>query len=309
MRSRKPASTHAPGRLTPAFACAQAIKQGLAPNAPIMVVGPEDAESHAVSCGLSVHRRIASPIGMPRLGRPALRSLVGGVDRIICWSDELIGMATGIAEHAELISTAPHLCTVPARKIANVSCLTDHDASIWADRGIVTELLKINPGVLRQQDQRETARELLGIAPETLVFIAIADQPEHADARGLVFLMTVLDATKFRVQAIIPKHARNAAAARRHHRAIGNQYPLWLSERTPLEWLRVADLAALPASDGSGSDLLLELMCESQGCPVIRLDSGGTARIGPDGTGEQSLLEELDELVQLKQRARTHGEA
>jgi len=298
----KPAGTGTPpGRLTSAFACAHAIAAGAVPNAPVIVVGQVGAEAHAAACGLTVQARITPPLGQPRLGRPTLARIAGGVDRIICWSDELAPMVVGIGEDVELVSTLPDRCRVSIRRLTKVACYTDHDTAIWTTRGITPHRLDL-PACDPQTDglSRAAARARLGVDDRTLVFAALGDEPARTNARGLTFMLTVLDATRFPVCGIAPQTARNVIAARRHHRATGAPYRLLLTKRTPSDWLAGVDFAILPPRDDSGCDALLQRYAESFGCETVRLSHSGKASMGPSqGTGSEheSLLDRLDQAM------------
>ncbi|MEM9374327.1 MAG: hypothetical protein AAGA55_11865 [Planctomycetota bacterium] len=298
-------SAHA-GRLTPRIAYERAIRLGLSTNAPLVLVGPGGAEDDARASGIEPRHRIAAPIGSARMARSALRRIAGGIDRIVCWYDELAVMAAGIAEHTELVSTQPYLCSVPHRRLSGVTCLNQHDAARWAERGIIPNVIDLTEAPIQPHRSRPATRERFCISSDALLFVAVADNPLHADARGLIFMLTVLHATGFPVQAVIPRGASNMVAARRHHRATGQPYPLLLTERPASEWLAAADVAVLPVSDRSGGDALLESECRSNGCEIIRMDTRGKPTIGPGSDarsgGGQPLLDRLDKIVASRLR-------
>jgi hypothetical protein len=295
-----PAGRHlAPGRLTPAIACAQAIHAGLSPNAPVILVGQRESDRHARQMGLSLRHHLTPPLGLARLARPALRRVAGGVDRVICWSDELAPLATGMADNIELMSTRPDLCTVSPRRFSKITCYTDQDTATWTARGLIPERIDIStlqPVIsTTASEARKAARDLLAINDETLLFAAISDRPSQADARGLAFLLTVLNATGFPVSAIAPDTARNAIAARRHHRATDRPYRMLLTRRPTGDWLPGADFVVLShESSRDGSDAILEAYCHSFGCQIIRLDQAGKPTIGARGDAHDSLLARLD---------------
>lgn len=298
-------------RLTPVLAYRAAVERGLASNAPILLVGPAGADAHARACGLDIAQRIAPPVGIPRLGRAALRRVAGGIDRVICWNDELVPMAVGIAEHTELVSTRPDLCTVSHRKLSKVTCLTEHDAARWAERQVTAEVIDLTSTPTTPAERRAEARGRLGVPDDALLFAAIADRPDDADARGMVFMLTVLDATGFDVLAMIPRVAANSIAARRHHRATGQAYQLFQTERPATEWLAAADVVVLPRPGGYGADALLESTCRAFGCQIIHLDARGKPTIGPGSAKEcisgQSLLDRLDAIVAHTRGAPAHA--
>ncbi len=293
------------GRLSPLFAYQQAVRRGTIAHAPLTLVGPGGANDHAAACGVPPRHRITAPLGTPRLARAALRRIAGGIERIVCWSDELATLAVGIAEHTELVSTRPELCLLPTRRLSGVTCLNDHDAAVWSQRGIAPEISDRTQPAPPAKHDRAALRARLGVDDRTLLFAAIADQPTAADARGMIFMLTVLHATGFPVQAIVPRNAYNAVAARRHHRATGQPYPLLMTERPPAEWLTAADVAVLPPPDRSGADAVLESACRGFGCEIIRLDAHGKPSTRPgwsaladaEPDAERSLLDRLDGMV------------
>ncbi|MEM9373989.1 MAG: hypothetical protein AAGA55_10125 [Planctomycetota bacterium] len=294
------------GRLTPAFACARAIELGLTPNAPVILLGSSGAERHAHSLGLRVHQRISLPLGVPRMGRSAMRRIAGGVDRLICWSDEDAGAAVGITDCVELVSTEPDRLAVPSRRLSGVTCLNARNAALWAERGVTASVIDLAANNHANIARRDAMRGQLGVPEDHLLFAALADRPRATDARGLVFALTVLCAGRFPVQSIVPAAALNLPAARRHHRATGSLHRMLTTERPPADWLGAVDFLVLPERREHGADTLMETMCRSQGCAVLRMTRAGTLTTDTGNSASDSLLDLLDAAVAQRREESRH---
>lgn len=265
----------------------------------VVVLGGRGARESALSHGLAPHTVLAPPFGRPDLARFALRRLAVGARRIVCWSDELARSAARLSRRVELVSTSPGACNAPARRLARVVCLTEHDAEQWRDRGASPEVessLMPNPRSWPSADRQEV-RALLGLDASVLLFAPLADAPHHADARGLAFLLTLLHTAGYPVCGIVPSAAASIVAARRHRRGVGSAYRLLVTDRLLTDILPAVDIAVQPGTPRTGSEVLLDALARMAGAEVVRLSHRGRAGLSSTPGAAAPILDRLDTML------------
>lgn len=299
-------SPSAEGRLAPALLLAHALECGLVPPGPVIVCGPSGAAQTAAACGLTPHARVAPPLGEPSLARPALRRVLPGADRLVCWSDECAPLARRMATEVRLISTRPGRCRLGPRHFAGVTVLTETDARLWRLRGGDPRVESGWIDSVRSVAHPPAARRLreeTGIGEGLLLIGALSDQPAATDARGLAFLLSVLRTTGYPVCGVAPSVSHNTHAARRHIRGLVEGYPLLVTDRPIVELLHEIDAVTMPEADRSGAGRILEAAALSRGCRVIRLSHRGKAGLKSTPGAVAPILETLDAILAERRNA------
>lgn len=289
-----------PGRVAPLVLLAHALRAGLCNPGPVIVVGASGAEETASSLGLTPAARVCLPLGVPRLGRRALARLLRGVERVICWSDELTPLVRGMADEVRLVSTDPDACPATPRQLAQITTLTEHDAQRWRLRGGTPETHDDWIEQIREHPSDTPPsglRAAHSISDSTLVVTTFADRPAATDARSLAFLLSVLHTTGYAVCGVVPSVAHNTHAARRHIRGLVSRYPLLVTERPIHTLLDGIDVVILPKEDDSAASLILEAFAGANGCRVIRLSPKGRAGLKSTPGAVAPILETLDALL------------
>lgn len=286
---------HDIGRLAPPLLLAEAIRHGRVPAGRVVVIGPTGATETARACGLTPGGRLTLPVGRPALGRQAFRRIAGGVQRVMCWSDELAPMVGRIADETHLISTDPARCTAPARRFTRISVLNEADARIWRERGATPV---IEPDWLGDPPaDGEITRPDLGVEPSVLTLAALDDRPSQTDARGLAFLLSVLHTTGYAVCGVVPSMSFNASAARRHLRGLTSRYRLLLTELPLVSLLGSIDIVVTSDEVSTGASEILESAARSRGARVIRLSHKGRAGLKSTPGAVAPILETLDAIL------------
>ncbi|MCC5822695.1 MAG: hypothetical protein LAT64_03885 [Phycisphaerales bacterium] len=288
------------GRLAPPLLLAAALRHGLTPRGPVVIVGPAGATAAAESCGLTPDERIAPPIGEPWLARPSLRRHARRLDRLVCWSDELAPLARRMAPEVHLISTRPGRCLLGPRQFARVLTVAEHDAIAWRIRGGSPEVAPDWIDALREPTDAPRApsvRAATGIGHSPLLIAALTDHPGMTDARGLAFLLSVLHTTGYPVCGLVPSISANAHAARRHIRGLVSRYPLLVTERPIIDHLHEIDVVTMPEEDKTGASMILEAVATARGCRVIRLSHRGKAGLKSTPGEVAPILETLDAIM------------
>jgi hypothetical protein len=297
------------GRLSPALLLAHALANGLTPPGPVVVVGPTGAADTARRCGLDPTATLAPPLGNPRMGRPGLRRIAGGADRVVCWSDEIAPLVARTGEQVRLVSTLPDACPEPPRRFSAITVLTEHDAGRWRERGAsqVTvapwaDRLREGPpggagglgGAGGAGQAGAALRARAGVDERTLVLTALHDTPRQTDARGLAFLLSVLHTTGYPVCGVIPSIAANAPSAARHVRSLASRYRLLVCDGPVTDLLSGVDVAVMPEQPDTGSGQVLDAFAASHGCRVVRLSHRGRAGLKSTPGVAAPILEALD---------------
>lgn len=295
------------GRLAPVLLLAHALREGHCPAGPVLLVGPDGAARAAAACGLEHTASLTLPLGEPLLGRRALRRRARGLNRLICWSDELAPLVRRAAHEVHLVSTDPARCPAPARHFARITTLTDHDAAAWRVRGAapvradawIDEIRHAPPAL-----PRTDLRRRLAIPDDQILIAALRDRPADTDARALAFLLSVLHTTGYPVCAVTPTVAANIAVARRHLVALVRRYRLLLTEHPLPALLHEIDLAVVPEGPPTGASMILQAAAEARGCRVIRLTDRGKAGLRSAPGAAAPLLDVLESIIQ--ERGRHH---
>lgn len=293
-----------PGRLSPALVLAHAMAEGSCPPGPVLVVGPEGCDRTAAACGLPCDDVLTLPLGLPHLGRPGMMARTRGLQRLICWSDELAPLVRRAADEIHLVSTDPELCPGLARHFARITTLTDHDAAAWRERGAApvranawVEAIRSTPVAPAPAVAALRARA----GKSEVLITALQDHPARTDARGLVFLLSVLSTNGYPVCGLAPSIAGNIASARRHISGLVRGYRLLVTEEPLPGLLGAVDMAVMPEEPQTGASVILQAAAEARGCRVIRLSHRGKAGLKSTPGTAAPVLENLD-AIQAERR-------
>jgi hypothetical protein len=297
---------HDPGRLAPLLLLAHALHEGRCPAGAVLLVGPEGCERTAAGCGLRHDGTITLPLGQPRLGRPALLARTRGLQRLICWSDELAPLVRRAADEIHLVSTDPDRCPGLARHFARITTLTEHDAALWRQRGAAPVRANAWVDAIRNTPV-DPNRALDGLRerldPGDILITALEDHPSRTDARGLAFLLSVLSTNGYPVCGLVPSIAGNAHAARRHIAGLVSGYRLLVTEEPLPALLGGIAMAVMPEEPQTGASVILEAAAEARGCRVIRLSHRGRAGLKSAPGAAAPILQTLDAVLAERRAA------
>lgn len=299
---------HDPGRLAPLLLIAHALNEGRCPPGPVLLVGPEGCGRTAAGCGLRHDDTLTLPLGQPRLGRPALLARTRGLQRLICWSDELAPLVRRAADEVHLVSTDPDRCPGLARHFARITTLTEHDAALWRQRGAAPVRANAWVEAIRNTSVEPTAgvaglHDRLG--PRDILVTALDDRPSRTDARGLVFLLSVLSTNGYPICGLVPSIAGNVHAARRHIAGLVRGYRLLVTEEPLPALLGGVAMAVMPEEPETGASVVLQAAAEARGCRVIRLNPRSKAGLKSAPGAAAPILETLDAILGERRAAET----
>lgn len=286
------------GRLAPLLLLAHALNERRCPPGPVLLVGPEGCGRTAAGCGLGHDDTLTLPLGQPRLGRPGLLARTRGLQRLICWSDELAPLVQRAADEVHLVSTDPDLCPGLARHFARITTLTEHDAAIWRQRGAAPVRADAWVDAIRtaQTPSGECGlRDRAG--PRRVLITALEDRPAGTDARGLAFLLSVLHTNGYPICGLVPSLAGNAHAARRHIAGLISRYRLLVTDEPLPALLGEIDMAVMPEQPETGASVVLQAAAEARGCRVIRLSHRGKAGLKSTPGVAAPILQTLDAIL------------
>ncbi len=279
----------------------------------IISIGDSSAFESALGYGLAPSAHFT-----PLLSRPStikgklldhLHSTSPAPSRIVCWSDELISLASSVASRfdcpAELISTKPSLITKPPHNIDTIRVFEpqDHDRWIKLRRTCQTDqtLAAVIDHDQPSAEDRIAARSSLGIDSRTIVIGAIADAPDQVDAREFAFLLGLLAVSGYSLLGIIPKAANQLNQALRHHRGLGQPFRI-LTTTDPLpQLLPLLDAYIHPTDEISGSTLLINRLLQGAGIPLLNLRHSGKAGFSRAQGSAGQLLDDMDQIVNSMQ--------
>ncbi len=300
---------HDPGRLAPLLLLAHALSEGKCPPGPVLLVGPEGCDRTAAACGLTHHATMSLPLGRPRLGRPALLARTRGLQRLVCWSDELTPLVHRAADEVHLVSTDPDRCPDPPRHFARITTITEHDAAVWRRRGAApvradtwVEALRASapPSIPHHpRDLRDRAD------PGAVLITALEDRPAQTDARALAFLLSVLHTNGYPVCGLTPSIAANTASARHHIAGLVRGYRLLLTDEPLPALLGGIDMVVMPEEARTGASMILQAAAEARGCRVIRLSHRGRAGLKSTPGTAVPILQILDAILAERSAAAT----
>lgn len=294
-----PASPCRAGREIPALLCAQAISQHLTPPGRVVLVGDPASAAHARALGLRVDQRLTPPMGRVELLARQFRALTETASRVVCWSDELAGLLRRCQPECDLISTNPNLAPAKVSKRVQVRVFERSDRDLWDARNhsaqldsvlapIVDDLTLANPSITRKS---------MGIADDAVCLGVVADRPGDIDAREVCFLLGLLNASGYTLTGVVPANASHLAAARRHHRGLGERFRLLIAHEPIITMLPAFDAVIHPCFDGSGASMLLERLCDNADTPVLRLRHSGRAGLSRAPGVAGPIIDHLDELL------------
>ena len=315
--TRSNQSTHTNfGRTTPCLLLAGALKNKLTPPHPhsqIYTIGDATTKYTAIQLGLpiSIHLTpiLSNPNSLKRQLLKRLNHTNTTPSRIICWSDELIHLASTIGTRyeipTELISTKPATITKPPQSIDTIRVFVNQDHDLWQNlrHTCQTDQLLaplINPSQ-PSRAQRAAARAQFNIDDQTIVIAAIADTPNEVDAREFAFLLGLLSVSGYKVLGIVPKTAKNLTQALRHHRGLNQPFRL-LTTTDPLpKLLPLLDTYIHPNDHISGSTHLIDRLLSRAEVPILNLRHSGKAGFSRAQGTAGKLLNEMDQIVQHMQ--------
>lgn len=296
------AGVHSLGRTIPTILCAQAVEQGLTPPGRIILIGDSSCESQARMLGLKWDIRLAPPLGKPELLRRQVKQLTRNASRIICWSDELASLLSGISAQVDLISTAPAHAPDHISKRITIRTFEQNDCDFWIDRSNSASVDTLLPPILDNlaDSNRSISRASIGIHSDAMCIGVLADRPSDVDARELAFLLGLLNAAGYTLAGIVPNTANHLAAARRHHRGLGSRFQFLIAKDPITTLLPIFDALIHPCFDGTGSSMLIERMCENADVPVLRLKHSGREGLSRAPGVAGPIIEHLDEIIRSK---------
>lgn len=295
------------GRVIPAVLCAHAIEAGLTPPGRVLLIGDSQSARFALKLGLRADLRLAPPVGRPEMLARRLRTLTADAARVICWNDELGVLLNRVIPEADLISTRPALAPHRLRKRVSVRVFERSDRDAWDARNHSAELDTVLAPVLDDllSCQHPVTRDSLGIDPDSVCIGMLADRPGDIDAREFCFLLGLLNASGYTLSGVIPVNAAHLAAARRHHRALGERFRLLVAHDPITTMLPIFDVLLHPCFDGSGSSMLIERMCENADTPVLRLRDSGREGLSRAPGIAGPIIEFLDDMRPHSPRGET----
>lgn len=310
------------GRTTPCLLLTGALKHSLTPPPPhsqIYTIGDATTKNTAAELGLppSIHLTplLSNPTSLKRQLLTRLNQSNITPSRILCWSDELIHLASSVATHhdipTELISTKPSTITKPPQNIDTIRVFENQDHDTWQDFRHTCQTDQLLAPLIDPpqptKKQRTAARAQLNIDDHTIVIAAIADAPNQVDAREFAFLLGLLSVSGYQVLGIVPKTAKNLNQALRHHRGLQKPFRL-LTTTDPLpKLLPLLDTYIHPNDHTSGSTHLIDRLLSRAGIPILNLRHSGKAGFSrAQGTSGQ-LLNEMDQIVNHMQSQLTNA--
>jgi len=302
------------GRSVPCLLLSGALKDSSSQSADqVITIGDSSAYESAFGYRLAPSAHFTPLLSRPRSIKGKLlnhlHSTSPSPSRIVCWSDELITLASSVASHfdcpAELVSTKPSIITKPPHNIDTIRVFEPKDHDRWIKLRHTCQIdqtlaASIDCGQSSAGD-RAAARSRLCIDDRTIVIGAIADAPDQVDAREFAFLLGLLAVSGYSLLGVIPKAAKHLNQALRHHRGLGQPFRI-LSTTDPLpQLLPLLDAYIHPTDDLSGSTLLINRLLHSAGIPLLNLRHSGKAGFSrAQGTAGQ-LLDDMDQIVQHMQ--------
>lgn len=301
------------GRTSPCLLLAGALKNNLTPSSQdqnqIFTIGDSSTQHAAAALGLTPTAHFSPLLARPRSAKTNILKHIQSThttpSRIICWSDELIALASAVASHfdipAELISTKPALITKPPNNIDTIVAFDPQDHDRWQE---LRHTCKTDQSLAAAIDQktpthqdRAAARSALNIDDQTIVIAAIADAPNQVDAREFAFLLGLLAVSGYTLLGVIPKTAKNLNQALRHHRGLDQPFRI-LTTTDPLpQLLPLLDAYIHPTDDHSGSTLLINRLLQNAGIPLLNLRHSGKAGFSRAQGAAGQLLDEMDQIV------------
>lgn len=289
------------GRLIPASLCASAIKDGLAPQGRVILIGDSSCQLQGTKLGLSWDTHLAPLLAKPLLLRRQIKALTQNASRVICWNDELAALLNTIQCPTELISTNPASAPTHLSKRIAIRTFTQRDADIWIDRGhsvvIETQMQMQASDESSQSHLRADLREMLNIQHDSICLGLVSDRPSDVDAREFGFLLGLLNASGYSLTGIVPSAASHLAAARRHHRGLGSRFQFLIATDPMTTILPVFDALIHPTSDASGSSLLLQSICDKAQVPLLTLRPSTREGLSRAPGIAAPIIEFIDQLI------------
>lgn len=294
-------SPHTAGRLSGLILFGGSTREqlGMSPGRVVLVGGGQSAPD---ALGFGVR---ADQVVVPALGRTdpfvwplELRRLIGSAGSVVCWTDELAGMASRMSRRVTLVSTLPEACPAQTRRLGRITCVCEADEQAWRAKGASPELLPTPaPPAPASETVREQARARLGLGRGVLLFAPLTDRPTETDARGTAFLLTLLHTMGYPVAALLPSSATNMAVARRHYHGTGSPYPLLLTDLPIPSLLPAVDAVMTSRPPVTGSDWVLHHAAVAAEAEVLHLSHSGRAGLQGTPGAAASLVDPLDALL------------
>lgn len=275
----------------------------------IVIVGDASTRTTATQFDIPFTHHIAPLLSNQRYASRQLISRVSALPtpptRIICWSDELLPLASAAASRfglpLELVSTNPSVLNKVTANIDSIKAFDESDHDFWTnhrhtsstDHCLAQRIDSTPPSAA----SRNAAKANLNIDDSTLVLAAVADAPNQVDAREFAFLLGLLSVSGYQILGLIPKSAKNLEQALRHHRGLDQPFRL-LTTTDPLPaLLPLIDAYIHPTDTTNGSTKLLDRYMTKAQVPILNLRHSGKAGFSrAQGTAGQ-LLDEVDQVI------------
>ncbi|MBO6513434.1 MAG: hypothetical protein JJ974_05665 [Phycisphaerales bacterium] len=311
--STDPTSRARSGRQIPTLLLAKTLATQNDQNARIFTIGDSSSARSAQLLGLHPNAHLTPVLGLPnslkRILLSRLTSLQSPPTRIVCWSDELIDLATHAATQleipAELVSTKPNTITKPPQNIDTIRVVLSEDHDTWTTLRRTCQSDHTLESLITQPppspESRAEARAACAIDDDTIVIAATADAPHEVDAREFAFLLGLLSVSGYSTLGLIPSTAANLDQALRHHRGLNSPFRILTTTDPITTNLPLLDAYIHPNDTPSGSSHLLDHLLQSASIPILNLRHSGKAGFSrAQGTAGQ-LLDEMDQIVHSMQ--------
>ncbi len=301
------------GRTTPCLLLAGALKDNLTPPPPhsrVMVIGDSSTPATASAIGIPHTDHftpvLANPNSLKRKILSQLSTFDASPSRIICWSDELISLASSIASSldipTELISTKPSTIKKPPQSIDTIRVFEPQDHDRWLDLRHTCQTDQLLASLIDAdqptQQERSDARSKLNIDDQTIVLGAVADAPNEVDAREFAFLLGLLAVSGYQLLGIIPKTAKNLNQALRHHRGLDQPFRILTTTEPLPSLIPLLDAYIHPNNELSGSTHLVDRLLQRADIPILNLRHSGKAGFSRAQGAAGLLLDEMDHIVE-----------
>lgn len=302
------------GRTIPTLLLANSLAQTPQPNAQVFLIGDSSTNQSAAQLGLKNTTNLTPILASPNSLKRQLISRINRINpntptRIICWSDELVGLAAHAASHfdipCELVSTKPSVVASPPQNIDMIKVTLPEDHDTWStlrrtcqtDQSLASRITQTPPS----PQTRAASRTAHAIEDDTIVIAATADAPNEVDAREFAFLLGLLSVSGYKTLGLIPNTAANLNQALRHHRGLSRPFRILTTTDPITTNLPLLDAYIHPNDTPSGSSHLLDHLLQSAGVPILNLRHSGKAGFSrAQGTAGQ-LLDEMDQIVNTMQ--------
>ncbi|MGJ8635767.1 MAG: hypothetical protein ACSHX5_02850 [Phycisphaerales bacterium] len=305
------------GRTIPTLLLSSTLNHHQQPDSQVFTIGDSSSKASAIKLGLQNTTHLTPILASPNSLKRQLITRISHCaalsqstpSRIVCWSDELIHLASHAASHfeipTELISTKPSVITKPPQNIDTIRVTIPQDHDTWSTlrRTCQTDqtlesLVTYSPV---SPESRAAARAANAIDDDTIVIAATADAPNEVDAREFAFLLGLLSVSGYNTLGLIPNTAANLNQALRHHRGLNSPFRILTTSDPITTNLPLLDAYIHPNDTPSGSSHLLDHLLQSANIPILNLRHSGKAGFSRAQGTAGRLLDEMDQIVSIMQ--------